>query len=394
MSAYISCSEITKHYHLQNTGKNEYYKNNILGNGRVQNKQFTALENVSFELIEGDRLGVIGMNGAGKSTLLKIISGILKPTSGKVEVSGSVTSVIEQSSLFIPDLTGIENIFMLGNLSGYDKLFIEKKLYSIIEYSGLGNYINEPVKNYSSGMVTRLSFALFNELSSDILILDEALSAGDNFFREQAEKSIHKFFGQSKIVIIASHQMQEVYSYCNKCLVLNNGKTEFIGSVDEAVSHYHSLNKLFDGYIYENENLKIEKITMNSADNIFRISDKIMIEMMIDISREENEIYPAVYISNHLGNILTDCPRYRKDFTAKKQEIGKYLFTVEIPSNLFNVGEYILTIIFGNINEVLLEMKNVIKFKIVTDEWELGENWNIPTYFPIRPQLKWEIDKV
>lgn len=391
---YVKCVNVSKIYQLKNLNQAKHFKNNILGGDRIHDNRFVALHDLSFELNEGDRLGVIGMNGAGKSTLLKIISGVLKPTKGKVEILGSVNSVIEQSSLFVPDISGIENIYMLGTLTGYDNEFIETRLPAIIEYSGLGNYIYEPVRNYSSGMITRLSFAMFNELSPDILILDEALGAGDSFFLDNVEKSLVNIFDKSKIVIIASHQMQEIYKYCNKCLVLNNGHLEFAGTVADAASYYLSLNRMFEGYTKENRFLKLQKVELNSKTNSYKTSEKIVIKIGISKLTADNEVYPAIYVSNHLGNILTDCPRYRKDYKQKEQISGEYLFTVEIPANLLNAGEYSVTIILGNINEVLLEIKDVIKFKVTPDDWELEENWNIPTYFPIKPQLEWEIIKI
>ena len=201
-------------------------------------QEFWALRGVSFQVEKGDKLGIVGLNGAGKSTLLKLISGVMKPTEGKIEMTGSLVPLLELGAGFDPDYTGRENIFLNGALLGYSKDFIESKFDEILEFSELESFIDVPVKNYSSGMVARLGFSIATIIEPQILILDEILSVGDAKFKEKSEKRMKSFLNKEVTVLFVSHSIEQVRSLCNKAIWIQKGKLIMEGPVDDVCDKY------------------------------------------------------------------------------------------------------------------------------------------------------------
>lgn len=201
-------------------------------------KEFWALRDISFKIEKGDRVGIIGLNGAGKSTLLKIISGVLKPTEGKVKISGNIAPLLELGAGFNNQYTGVENIYLYGAMLGHSKAFISTKFDEIVKFSGLGEFINVPVKNYSSGMKSRLGFAIATIVEPDILILDEVLSVGDAKFRKKSTNKIKSMIKSNVTVLFVSHSIDQVLELCNKAILLENGHLLSYGSVEEIAELY------------------------------------------------------------------------------------------------------------------------------------------------------------
>jgi lipopolysaccharide transport system ATP-binding protein len=197
-----------------------------------------ALKNLDLEIVSGDRLGIVGHNGAGKSTLLRLLSGIYEPSSGEITRSGSVASLVDISLGINPESTGRENIFLRGKLMGLTKKEIDQKIDEIIEFSELGDYINLPVRIYSSGMLLRLAFSVSTSITADILIMDEWLSVGDGSFAERSSKRLQELVDSSEILIIASHTRALIEQTCNKVVWLEHGAIKKIGPVQEIVSEY------------------------------------------------------------------------------------------------------------------------------------------------------------
>lgn len=192
-------------------------------------EDFTALQDISFSIEAGDVFGIIGLNGSGKSTLLKIISGILKPSSGNVKVSGTIAPLIELGAGFDADLTARENIFLNGSVLGFSREFMREKFDEIIEFAELHEFVDVPIKNFSSGMVARIGFAVATIVKPDILICDEILSVGDYKFQEKCEQRIQKLMADGTTVILVSHSIQQVERMCNHILWLEHGKMKALG---------------------------------------------------------------------------------------------------------------------------------------------------------------------
>lgn len=201
-------------------------------------QEFWALKDVSFEVKRGDRLGIMGLNGAGKSTLLKVIAGVLKPTEGEVQCFGKIAPLLELGAGFDRQYTGAENIFLYGAVLGYSREFIEEKYDDIVKFSELGKFIDVPVKNYSSGMKSRLGFSIATVVEPEILILDEVLSVGDKRFRKKCEARIQSMFDKGVTVLFVSHSTDQVLRMCNKGILLEQGKLIAQGEVEEIVDFY------------------------------------------------------------------------------------------------------------------------------------------------------------
>ena len=204
----------------------------------LQYQPFWALKGVSFEVKKGDKFGIIGLNGAGKSTLLKLIAGVMKPTEGKIWVKGSMVPLLEMGAGFDPDYTGRENIFLKGALLGYSRRFLEEKFDEIVEFSELEDFIDVPLKNYSSGMNARLAFSIATMVEPQILIVDEVLSVGDAKFQEKSREKMNSLLDEDATVLFVSHSTQQVRNICNRAIWLDKGELITQGSVNEVCDAY------------------------------------------------------------------------------------------------------------------------------------------------------------
>ena len=207
----------------------------------IKYNEFWALQNVNFQVEKGDRVGILGLNGAGKSTLLKVISGVFKPTEGHVEKHGKIVPLLELGAGFDPQYTGKENIYLYGAMLGYTKKFIDSKYDEIVEFSELKKFMDVPVKNYSSGMKSRLGFAIATVVEPKILILDEVLSVGDAKFRKKSENKILSMFDSGVTVLFVSHSLEQVKRLCNKAMILEKGQLIAYGDIDPISEQYSEM---------------------------------------------------------------------------------------------------------------------------------------------------------
>ena len=205
---------------------------------QVSFDEFWALKDVSFELKKGDALGLIGLNGSGKSTMLKTIAGVLKPTKGNVKVNGSIAPLIELGAGFVMDLTAQENVYLNGALLGYSRKQMSEYYNDIVEFSELKDFMNVPVKNFSSGMVSRLAFAIATIGTPDILIVDEVLSVGDFRFQEKCERRIQKMMDSDTTILFVSHNINQVEKLCNKIVWLEKGVVKAFGDAGIIAEEY------------------------------------------------------------------------------------------------------------------------------------------------------------
>jgi ABC-type polysaccharide/polyol phosphate transport system ATPase subunit len=242
----IKCENLSLEYLLyrdQTSSIKEFLINRLHRRKELikSNDHLLALDNINLTISEGDRLGILGFNGAGKSTLLKVISGILKPTHGKLTTIGQIQPLIEIGAGFNPEFSGRDNIYLNSYMLGFSKKEIAQKEFEIIKFSELEEFIDVPIKYYSSGMVVRLAFSIATTIRPEILVLDEMLSAGDLTFINKAKARMNEIINTAKILVLVSHDLNLIESLTKTCIILDKGKIIFQGTTHLAIQHYKDL---------------------------------------------------------------------------------------------------------------------------------------------------------
>lgn len=260
MDSVIEIKNISKIYNLYNKPSDRLKE--ALFSRKSRHTEFAALNDVSFNVNKGEILGIIGKNGSGKSTILKIITSVLTPTSGECIVKGKIAALLELGAGFNMEYTGIENIYLNGQMIGFSKDEMDKKLQDIIDFADIGEHIYQPVKTYSSGMFARLAFSVAISVDPDILIVDEALSVGDVFFQNKCYRRFEEFRERGKTILFVTHDMGSVIRYCNRCVLLNAGKKVAEGKPQEMVDLY---KQIMVGQWNENEECSEEVSSIQSS---------------------------------------------------------------------------------------------------------------------------------
>jgi lipopolysaccharide transport system ATP-binding protein len=318
-----------------------------------------ALKNISFEVKQGEVLGIIGRNGAGKSTLLKLLSKVTTPSTGSIKVKGRIASLLEVGTGFHPDLTGRENVFLNGAILGMTKAEVKKKFDEIVDFAGVERYIDTPVKRYSSGMYVRLAFAVAAFLEPEILIVDEVLAVGDAEFQKKCLGRMKDVsVNDGRTVLFVSHNIAAVSALCTQGLLLNNGRIEAQGQVDNVLKRYLQQKKLdangrvvFNGNEPERFGEKqfarwISLQLVNSDGNIteqFVMGEKMLIQLELDVLKPSDEFEIGIGI----GNLHEVYSHYFvspwEGFTSLPKK-GKTTLEVEVPRIQLFPGDYIITI--------------------------------------------------
>jgi lipopolysaccharide transport system ATP-binding protein len=353
-------------------------------------EEFWALKDVSFEIKQGESVGIIGRNGAGKSTLLKVLSRITEPTTGHVEMIGRVASLLEVGTGFHPELTGKENVYLNGAILGMSRKEIKKKFDDIVEFSGVERFLDTPVKRYSSGMYVRLAFAVAAYLEPEILVVDEVLAVGDAEFQKKCLGKMNEVSRSGRTVLFVSHNMAAVKSLCTKGIVLQNGQIKFQGGAMDAVSVYQSLGLTASKSVKDwpsNEIIKIKNFTVNAIKgDLISISSGISFKLEfynvntginLDTTFELKTMDETVVF--HHGALIT---------TNNDSQKGIYKVTGEIPPFYINAGNYYFKLIFGESqHHVLFSADNILHFEVLNDS--LGSNNNVLPGI-LRPDIRYQ----
>lgn len=358
-----------------------------------------ALQDINFEVKQGEVLGIIGRNGAGKSTLLKILSRTTSPTTGSVKIKGRVASLLEVGTGFHPELTGRENIFLNGAILGMTKAEIKSKFDEIVDFAGVERYIDTPVKRYSSGMYVRLAFGVAAHLEPEILIVDEVLAVGDLEFQKKAlgkMKDVSTKDGRT--VLFVSHNMVSIETLCSTSLLLDNGYIEKVGDTKDIVKVYlgrsfeKAIMKKWD--IYEAPGtdfvklLKAELIPQNNDNtNIITINSPLLFEFEFQLIEDDLFISLAIEIHTLDGiHVFTSVPAQ-----AKKLRKGLYKTSCLVPASFLNTGTYTTSIqIIKNNIEFLHRELNALVFDISDTVRPSGYTGKWPGI--LRPTLEWSIN--
>lgn len=368
--------------------------------GKKYHDDFYALKGVSFEIQKGECVGIIGINGSGKSTLLKILAGVLTQTEGELMINGKISALLELGAGFNPEYTGMENIFLNGMIMGFTEDEMKEKLDDILQFADIGDFINQPVKVYSSGMFVRLAFAISITVEPDILIIDEALSVGDVFFQQKCYKKIKELAGKSTVIIV-SHDMNAMTKFCKRIIVMNKGDKVFDGEPNDAITKYFKIkqgaekdasqfsNNETTSTEFEFENYKepikdtrsgkmdliIEKYYYSINDIAFAEScekdDVIDVSMIINSEIDIDDVIVGYQVRDKYGNEVFG----ETSLTSRvmqypiKAGVNKIDFTFSWPE--IREGDYFITLGIGEGTEVLNQVEqcwinNAIHLSVTT----------------------------
>ena len=331
-----------------------------IGEERVTGKgRFKALSNISFEAKRGEAVGIIGHNGAGKSTLLKLITRVTAPTSGKIYLNGRVASMLEVGTGFHPELTGRENIYVNGAILGMTKKEIDSKIDQIIDFSECKQFIDTPVKRYSSGMYVKLAFSVAAHLDSEILIMDEVLAVGDVAFQNKCIQKMKSVAESGRTIFYVSHNMSTIRALCDRCVVLNKGQVEYIGEVEEAIQHY--INVTFDltthkelrdlkrPYTYlVSQEARFESIQVLNKDRcLYYMGERMQFELSWTAKRKFGNMNLRIGVWSANGNPVGIS--YSETFSGDEKQVNKTKFDLDISKLL--PGKYNLELILTELDE-------------------------------------------
>jgi len=354
MKKILEVKNITKIYKIY---KSNFDRLKEIFTKKIYHKEFISNNDISFELFEGETLGIIGTNGAGKSTILKQIAGVITPTSGEIIRHGRVTALLELGTGFNPEMTGYENIFLNGTLIGMTQKECEEKAETIVTFSELGDYIYEPIKTYSSGMSMRLAFSIAIYSNPQILIVDEALSVGDAHFAVKCTKALRERKEQNMSIIYVSHDLNSLKLLCDRVILLNKGKLVEQGNPENIINSYNFLiSKLNDSeekiVIKDVDNnsfgtfdIEITKVTIkgkNSDSNIISSGEDATIEINISSKIDIKNMTVGIMIRDKFGQDIFGTNSFHKKVEINFEKEKSYICSFSMPLNI-GIGKYSIT---------------------------------------------------
>ncbi|NVK63624.1 MAG: ATP-binding cassette domain-containing protein [Flavobacteriales bacterium] len=381
---------------------------NVFKSAAAKGDDFWAIRDINFEINRGDIVGIIGKNGAGKSTLLKVLSQITKPTTGRIEINGRVASLLEVGTGFHPELTGRENIYLNGTILGMTRKEVKEKFNDIVEFSGVKQFIDTPVKHYSSGMYVRLAFSVAAHLEPEILIIDEVLAVGDAEFQKKCIGKMSDVAAEGRTVLFVSHDMGAISSLCTKGFYLEKGTIIKEGPVDEVVEHYLNSSTKGTDLIKKYKEFAFnewdEKVVLHNVKLINEQKEEILnatIDQTIGIQVEfevldSKGVYPIpnIHISNSLGGklLVSIAPNASNQFSSK----GKHFATAWIPKNFLNNNYFKIGVAITTFSpfQVHVSDYDAINFEVLDSD--LNSNFRNGYVGKIdgliRPDLYWEFE--
>jgi lipopolysaccharide transport system ATP-binding protein len=422
MSTVISVENVTKSYRLGQIGggtlKEDFSRwwaklrglpDPLLKIGeehhaRHAGEQFWALDNVSFDIQEGDVVGIIGRNGAGKSTLLKILSQVTTPTSGQIKIKGRIASLLEVGTGFNPEMTGRENVFLNGAILGMTKAEIRSKFDEIVAFSEIEEFIDTPVKRYSSGMYVRLAFAVAAHLEPEILIVDEVLAVGDAEFQKKCIGKMQDVSRGGRTVLFVSHSMAAVSKLCQHCVLLDGGRLKLFGPTAEIIPHYLKSGKQTDGIRIwgEGENtqdprLKMRAMRILAPDGTAASHVDIRKPFTIEVEYQILETLPQCRINLRVltpdGTIaFSTADSVDPNYAFGSRAAGSYRTRCFIPGNLLNEGYYSLTM------GADIPFKKILFIEEAAVGFSVEQTSDLNTRFPekwpgvVCPLLQWQTE--
>lgn len=394
----IKVENLSKLYYLGGTSHNslrDALMSFVKNAGREKKRELWALRDVCFDVKEGETLGIIGHNGAGKSTLLKILSRIMKPTSGTVEIRGRIGSLLEVGTGFHNELSGRENIYLNGAILGMKRAEIKKKFDEIIAFSEIEKFLDTPVKHYSSGMYMRLAFAVAAHLETEILIVDEVLAVGDMAFQKKCLGKMNEVSKSGRTVLFVSHNLGSLAQVCRKGLLLHEGKLLSQGGIEETVSRYLDFAQSEQQFKLDKldvrKNMQITEAFITNknglVNNVLPHDEDFYFEFKVKIKQvEKGAFYCVALLNKHKERVFSEVKAVEK-FTSK--ENGQIHLRYELPKNFIAPNNYsFLVQIFLSTGELVDNLADVCPFSVVDTGSELSK---YKDYGYVQMKAKWQM---
>ena len=369
---------------------------------------FWALKDVSFDVEQGEVVGIIGRNGAGKSTLLKILSRITSPTEGTVELHGRVGSLLEVGTGFHPELTGRENIYLSGSILGMKRKEIDAKLDEIVKFSEIEKFLDTPVKRYSSGMYVRLAFAVAAHMDTEILLVDEVLAVGDAQFQKKCMGKMSQVSkGEGKTVLFVSHNMSMISSLCQKGILLEQGNIRFGGPVEDTINMYLNSDQIGNGEVIFKDRLPgddkavLHAVRIVGTDGLptvnVQINESFFIEIEYETFESEMRVYPNLHIKDSYGQyVFVTSDSLCDEDSTKKSKAKRYVSRCKIPGNFLNAGTFYVGFALTSIYPLTVHFyEQDLLFVTIHDPIERiptrSDGYSGPIPGPVRPLLEWDL---
>ncbi|OKZ81754.1 MAG: teichoic acid ABC transporter ATP-binding protein [Clostridium sp. CAG:12237_41] len=361
-------------------------------------KEHYALKNINLKINKGESIGIVGTNGSGKSTLLKLVTGVVTPTTGTIKTDGKIAALLELGAGFNPEYTGIENIYLNGTMMGYTEEEMKKRVPDIIEFADIGEFINQPVKSYSSGMFARLAFAVSINVEPDILIVDEALSVGDIRFQVKCIDKMRELQESGTTILFVTHAIEQIKRFCTRAIWIKNGELIEDGEASQVVDLYDNFMKYGEKKIEKVNNedefrlpensdylAVIQKVSINK--NMFKTFEKLEVEVTYDVydnHMEDLQVGVAFYSLDR--KIYVFGPNTNLDKISVPQKQGRHVVKYIVPELMLMGGDYTVDVgIFNSGGIVNLDYKNNCEgFSVANEyfsegmfylkhEWQIGE---------------------
>lgn len=347
METAIEVRDISKKYKLYDSNQDRLRETFDFIKHRKYHKEFNALNKISFSINKGETVGIIGTNGSGKSTLLKIITGVLTQTEGEVFINGRISALLELGAGFNPEYSGLENIYLNGTIMGISREEMQKRVEHIIDFSGIGDFIYQPVKTYSSGMFARLAFSVAINVDPDILIVDEALSVGDMAFQEKSITKMKELRDKGTTILFVTHSLPLVRNFCQRAIWIDKGELLQDGDADRICDNFQMFmaeeeeiqKQNSKQIITQEKSIEIIDVKMNKEE--YYIDETITIGVQLKFNKNITGYGVGIIVYDMNGRVVTLYNTIRDDIILNK-EYNK--FTLTIPENDFIFGKYYITV--------------------------------------------------
>lgn len=376
---------------------------------KKRNEKFWALRNIDLDIMAGDRVGIIGRNGAGKSTLLKIISRITPPTTGHARISGRVGSLLEVGTGFHPELTGRENIFLNGSILGLKKAEISKQFDNIVDFSGVAQFIDTPLKFFSSGMQLRLAFSVAAHLDPEILLIDEVLAVGDAEFQRKCIGKMEEVSKtQGRTILFVSHNMDSIRKFCPQTILLNEGRLITKGNTEQVIGEYVSKHlqtkaemEWPGGYASHNGEVMLKKSYLHNGNGAinsrFDTTENIGITLEYEVMKDDTVFTHGINVYNQENVNIFNSHDVTSALRTEKRKKGTYKATAWIPGHLLPEGLFTIGIalFLPNPVDILVHVQEALVLEVFTDFSKQSARGNYADDFPgiVRPLIQWDAIK-